>query len=123
MSSPTDTRGPLDRSQIEFLLSLDDGQGDALAEIVAEYLTLGDEGYAELLRLRGERDRNAFERTAHTLKGASANVGATGLADVCASLELCAREAQLDDAGELLEQFEAQFERVRAALEVVARRA
>ena len=123
MSSPTDTRGPLDRSQIEFLLSLDDGQGDALAEIVAEYLTLGDEGYAELLRLRGEGDRNGFERTAHTLKGASANVGATGLADVCASLELRAREAQLDDAGDLLEQFEAQFERVRAALEVVASRA
>ena len=121
MSSPTDTRGPLDRSQIEFLLSLDDGRGDALAEIVAEYLTLSDEGRAELLRLRGERDRNAFERTAHTLKGASANVGATGLADVCASLELRAREAQLDDAGELLEQFEAEFERVRAALEVVAR--
>jgi HPt (histidine-containing phosphotransfer) domain-containing protein len=123
MSSHTDTRDPLDRSQIEFLLSLDDGQGDALAEIVAEYLTLGDEGYAELLRQRREGDRNAFERTAHTLKGASANVGATGLADVCASLELHAREAQLDDAGELLEQFEAQFDRVRAALEVFASRA
>jgi HPt (histidine-containing phosphotransfer) domain-containing protein len=123
MSSQPDTRDPLDRSQIEFLLSLDDGQGDALAEIIAEYLTLGDEGYAELLRLRGVGDRNAFERTAHTLKGASANVGASGLADVCARLELRARDAQLDDAGELLEQFEAQFDRVRAALEVLASRA
>lgn len=123
MSSHTDTRDPLDRSQIEFLLSLDEGQGDALAEIVAEYLTLGVEGYAELFRLRREGDWNAFERTAHTLKGASANVGATSLADVCASLELRAREAQLDDVGELLEQFEAQFDRVRAALEVFARRA
>jgi two-component system, sensor histidine kinase and response regulator len=123
MSSPTDTRDPLDRSQIEFLLSLDDGQGDALAEIVAEYLTLGEEGYAELRRLRHEGDRDAFERTAHTLKGASANVGASGLADVCARLELHAREAQLDDADELLEQFEALFQRVRAALEVAASRA
>jgi HPt (histidine-containing phosphotransfer) domain-containing protein len=121
MSSHADTRDPLDRSQIEFLLSLDDGEGAALAEIVAEYLTVGDEGYAELCRLRQEGDRSAFERTAHTLKGASANVGATGLADVCASLELRAREAQLDDAGELLAQFEAQFDRVRAALEVIAR--
>jgi hypothetical protein len=119
MSSHTDTRDPLDRSQIEFLLSLDDGEGAALAEIVAEYLILGDAGYAELCRLRHEGDWSTFERTAHTLKGASANVGATGLADVCASLELCAREAQLDDAGALLEQFEAQFDRVRAALEVI----
>jgi HPt (histidine-containing phosphotransfer) domain-containing protein len=123
MSSHTDMRDPLDRSQIEFLLSLDDGEGAALAEIVAEYLTLGDAAYAELCRLRREGDWSTFERTAHTLKGASANVGATGLADVCASLELRAREAQLDDAGELLEQFAAQFERVRAALEVVAGRA
>src|SRR5271167_1414626 len=79
MSSPTDTRDPLDHSQIEFLLSLDDGQGEALAEIVQEYLLVCDEGYNELLRLVSEGDRAAIERTAHTLKGASANVGATGL--------------------------------------------
>ena len=44
MSSHTDTRDPLDRSQIEFLLSLDDGAGSALAEIVDEYLTVSDDG-------------------------------------------------------------------------------
>ncbi len=38
---------------------------------------------------------SALERTAHTLKGASANVGASGLADLCASLEGRARESQL----------------------------
>ena len=40
MSSPPDTRDPLDRSQIEFLVSLDDGQGEMLAEIVREYLVV-----------------------------------------------------------------------------------
>ena len=37
------SRDPLDRSQIEFLLSLDDGQGEVLAEIVNEYLSVGNE--------------------------------------------------------------------------------
>ena len=93
MSSPPETRDPLDRSQIEFLVSLDDGQGEMLAEIVREYLVSSEECSTELVRLLGEGDREAIERTAHTLKGASANVGASGLADVCAGLEMGAREA------------------------------
>ena len=35
---------PLDRAQIELLLSLDDGQGEALAEIVNEYIRRGHRG-------------------------------------------------------------------------------
>jgi HPt (histidine-containing phosphotransfer) domain-containing protein len=122
MSTPADTRDPLDHSQIEFLLGLDDGEGVVLAEIVREYLIVSDEGYTELLRLVGEGDRDGIERTAHTLKGASANVGATGLADVCAGLEMRARQAQLSNAAELIEQFEDEFDRVRAALQVVTTR-
>jgi HPt (histidine-containing phosphotransfer) domain-containing protein len=122
MSSHTDIRVPLDRSQIEFLLSLDDGQGEVLVEIVNEYLSVGDDLRAEILRLLGEYDRDALERTAHTLKGASANVGATGLADLCAGLEMRAREDQLDDAAGLTEEFEAEFDRVLAALRVVTTR-
>ena len=34
----TDARDPLDRSQIELLVSLDDGEGEVLGEIVEEYL-------------------------------------------------------------------------------------
>ena len=87
MSSPPDTRDPLDPSQIEFLVSLDDGQGEMLAEIVREYLASSEECSSELGRLLGEGDCPAIERTAHTLKGASANVGASGLVELCARLE------------------------------------
>ena len=105
MSSPPETRDPLDRSQIEFLVSLDDGQGEMLAEIVREYLASSEESSTELVRLLGEGDREAIERAAHTLKGASANVGATGLVDVCAGLEMRAHERQLGDTTALMEQF------------------
>ena len=114
---------PLDRSQIALLLSLDDGQGDALAEIVAEYLTMSAGGSAELERLLRAGDRRALERRAHTLKGASANVGASGLADVCAGLETRARQAQLHDAAVLMERFDTELARVRAALEGMTARA
>jgi HPt (histidine-containing phosphotransfer) domain-containing protein len=118
MSSPPDTRDPLDRSQIEFLVSLDDGRGELLAEIVREYLSASEECSSELVRLLGEGDCPAVERTAHTLKGASANVGATGLADVCARLELAAHQAELGDGAALMEQFGEELARVRAALEI-----
>jgi HPt (histidine-containing phosphotransfer) domain-containing protein len=122
MSSPPDTRDPLDHSQIEFLVSLDDGQGELLAQIVREYLIVSEECATELVRLLGEADGPAIERTAHTLKGASANVGATGLADVCARLELGAHQGQLGEAAELMEQFGEELARVRAALEIAIAR-
>jgi HPt (histidine-containing phosphotransfer) domain-containing protein len=119
MSLPPDTRDPLDRTQIEFLVSLDEGQGELLAEIVREYLIVSEECSTELVRLLGEGDCPAIERTAHALKGASANVGATGLADVCARLESTAHQGQLSDAAGHMEQFGEELERVRAALEIV----
>lgn len=122
MSSPPETRDPLDRSQIEFLVSLDDGQGEMLVEIVREYLVSSEESSTELVRLLGEGDCQAIERTAHTLKGASANMGATGLVDVCAGLEMRARERQLGDTTALMEQFVEEFDRVRAALEIAIAR-
>ena len=70
---------PLDREQIELLLSLDDGRGEILAEVVEEYLSVSDQGRVELRRLVSDGDTGALERTAHTLKGASANVGAGAL--------------------------------------------
>jgi HPt (histidine-containing phosphotransfer) domain-containing protein len=113
---------PLDRSQIEMLLSLDDGTGEALQEIVGEYLTMSEDGRAELLRVLHEGDAPATEHAAHTLKGASANVGATALADVCADMERHAREAQIEDAAGLAQRFETEFSRARAALQAVAPR-
>ena len=119
MSSPPDARDPLDRTQIEFLVSLDEGQGELLAEVVREFLIMSEKCSTELVRLLADGDCPAMERTAHSLKGASANVGATGLADVCARLELTAHQGQLSDAAEHMERFGEELERVRAALEIV----
>jgi len=112
----------LARSQIELLLSLDDGAGAALREIVGEYLTMSAEGRTELLRALQAGDAPAIGQAAHSLKGASANVGALALADVCGDIERCARHAQVEEAAALQEQFESEFSRARVALQSVASR-
>lgn len=113
---------PLDRSQIDMLLSLDDGDGEALQEIVDEYLSMSEDARVELLRVLEEGDASAVARTAHTLKGASANVGANALVDVCAAIESYARQDQLQGAAEVMGRFEAEFSRARSALQTVASR-
>lgn len=123
MSTTTD---PLDRSQIELLLSLDDGAGAALAEIVEEYRTMSWQGRDDLRRELREGDHTALAHTAHSLKGASANLGAKDLARVCAELEMHARQIELVGSDEfadpdaLMERFEVEFTRVHVALMLLA---
>jgi two-component system, sensor histidine kinase and response regulator len=107
---------PLDLDQIELLRSLDDGDGALLSEIISQYLSQTEEGRNELARAVVVGDHGAVARTAHALRGASANIGATGLAAVCEAMEMSARAEQLDGAPELVERFDAEFARVCEAL-------
>jgi CheY-like chemotaxis protein/HPt (histidine-containing phosphotransfer) domain-containing protein len=115
----TKTDDPLDRSQIDLLLDLDDGEGAALSEIVEEYISHSKQVWVELRRTLSAGDVAALERSAHTLKGASANVGASTLAELCGALESHARMEQLDQVDGLLNQCDAEFVRVQSALEVL----
>ncbi len=115
-------RDPLDHSQIEHLRSLDEGEGAVLGEIIDQYLTQTEEGRGELARVVSEGDTQAMERAAHMLRGSSANVGASGLAAVCAEIEMQSRSAQIGDAARLVERFDAEFARVRDALTQLATR-
>jgi two-component system sensor histidine kinase/response regulator len=110
---------PLDRTQIELLLSLDGGEGETLGEIVQQYLTHGEKGLHELRRVLTEGDVESLERAAHTLKGASANVGASAMVELCAALETSARAEELDAANGLMERADREFARVQDALELL----
>jgi HPt (histidine-containing phosphotransfer) domain-containing protein len=120
-----DDRGadPLDREQIDLLLSLDGGEGLTLSEIVDEYLAHGEKGMHELRRVLTVGDVESLERAAHTLKGASANVGASAMAELCAALESSARAAELDEASGLMDRCDHEFARVQDALRLVTVRA
>jgi HPt (histidine-containing phosphotransfer) domain-containing protein len=61
-------------------------------------------------------DRASVELEAHSLKAASASLGATRLAELCAALEALARGGALDSAAHL-GPLQVEFEQVALALE------
>ena len=93
-----------------------------LGEIIDQYLdpdrskaALSSSGWL------GEATTSPLARAAHTLGGASANVGAMALAAVCAEIEAL-RPAMPNSTVQpaLIERFDAEFARVRDALTLVA---
>jgi PAS domain S-box-containing protein len=104
----------LDEEQIGLLRTLDDGA--LLSEIVGEFIAQTDDGRENVAKSVKERDAPAVARAAHKLQGASANVGASALAAVCAGMEMQARMGKLDGASALMEQFDVEFARARVAL-------
>jgi len=119
---PAELEPPLDEARIELLRDLDDGEGAVLAEIIDEYLAQTADAGEQLAAVLAEHDPHAVERTAHTLKGASANMGADRLAAVLAQVEACGRSGDLDAAGVLMAQLDAELSRVRDALSSVLSR-
>jgi HPt (histidine-containing phosphotransfer) domain-containing protein len=122
-SAPGPTASPagaepraLDPERFAALRELHRGDGELLAALIREYL---EEGTALLMTLReaiAEGDPQTVERAAHTLAAASANIGALGVAEVCAKLESFARAAALGTAPQLVDRATTAFDRVRGEL-------
>jgi two-component system, sensor histidine kinase and response regulator len=113
---------PVDHTQIELLRSLDEGAGAVLGEIIDQYLMQVADGRVELQRGLDQADAGAVHHAAHTLKGASANVGATTVAAVCADLENDGYDGRLDRMATLLYRFDTELAQVRDALDTLATR-
>lgn len=91
--------------------------GEEMVSEVAE-LFIRDAG-ARLDALRKaveDGDAQAAKRLVHSLKGSSANIGAKGMAEICAKLESAAASEDLKSATELREELATEFEGVRSAL-------
>jgi HPt (histidine-containing phosphotransfer) domain-containing protein len=107
----------LDPAVLESLRSLggDDDPGLFL-EVIELYL---DDSATHVRNLRSALEANdlrLLERTAHTLKSSSANVGALGFSKLCFEIEQKVRTAQLETAPSLVAAAEAQFRVVQEAL-------
>jgi CheY-like chemotaxis protein/HPt (histidine-containing phosphotransfer) domain-containing protein len=90
---PMTAEDVLDMSQIEELISLDETRA-VLAEFVGMFVTQAPERIAEI---RSALERGDFERmaaVAHSLKGASGNLGAKEVAEISRRLEHAGRAVQ-----------------------------
>jgi HPt (histidine-containing phosphotransfer) domain-containing protein len=72
---------------------------------------------ASLRESAAHGDADGMRRAAHSVKGSSANLGARPLADLSAQVEKLAREGDVEEAVPIIDQVEAEFERVCRAFE------
>jgi two-component system sensor histidine kinase/response regulator len=98
------------------LLELLGGDREAAEEIAHEFLTDLPLQVAALRAALDGGDQDAARRQAHTLKGASANVGASALRAVALRVETAAAEGDLALAGGLQEELQRQVGLLREAL-------
>ncbi len=88
------------------LLELLDGDREAADEIVHDYLENGRATAAAIMEAMHAADMPAVRAKAHTLKGASANVGALAIHKLAADLEKAAEAQSLSESADLLLEIE-----------------
>jgi PAS domain S-box-containing protein len=92
------------------------GRPDLWKRIVAIYLKDTPTSLDALEQALSDGDPVAIHLAAHTIKSASANIGAVRLSNLCRQLEAAAGEARLDTAAALITEILSEFDVVSAAL-------
>jgi HPt (histidine-containing phosphotransfer) domain-containing protein len=110
--------GPiLDNEAIDNLRALGEpGDDTFLREIIGIYLEDVPKRIADLKTARHTGDTTLYSRSAHTIKGSSANVGTCELRLIAEQIELRAKTESLTDLDPLLAELNAAYARARSAL-------
>lgn len=88
-----------------------------LARVLGTYAKSLERHEAEAQQARQAAQWDALARTAHTLKSASASVGALTFSQLCADIEGRIRRQELDQLDPLLDRFFEEAARVRDAVQ------
>jgi CheY-like chemotaxis protein/HPt (histidine-containing phosphotransfer) domain-containing protein len=118
VASPTEPQSTAAAIDPEVLTGFREMMGEATEELIGLYVEDGMKLLAELREGLTAGDAVVVRRTAHTLKGSSATVGAMGLSGLCREVEMMADKGVLDGVVEKVTRIESEYEKVRVALEV-----
>jgi HPt (histidine-containing phosphotransfer) domain-containing protein len=88
-----------------------------LGEIYEAFLSSAVDYLAAIRQGAATNDAEGLRKAAHAFKGASANIGAQHLAELCRQLEALGEAGRVDGAGQRLEQLEQEFARVKIEIE------
>jgi two-component system, sensor histidine kinase and response regulator len=115
--TPEETPG-LDLSVLESRRgNQSDGEPDKLARIVALFIDDVPLRLDELRRAVERGEAQIVDETAHMLKGGSGYMGASQMVKICAGIQDLVASGELSRAPEMLDELEAEFERIRPALQ------
>lgn len=114
----------IDPKKIEELKELvDEDDPDFLIEMLEDYMDNSEENLKAIRYAIQAKDTVTVVRTAHTLKGASSNIGAVNMTELSDQLEHLGRGKTLEGAVELIDQLEGEFVEVKCELEKETARA
>jgi HPt (histidine-containing phosphotransfer) domain-containing protein len=111
-----DASRPIDVRRFRQAL-VDLGAGTVFRELIGVFLHDTPERLAALRLAASAGNARSVKSVAHTIKGACSYLGATGLVALCKEVELLSQSGAVAAAEPVLEQLEAEFQRVQAALE------
>ena len=111
-------RSVLDMASLDQLRQLDPTGGSGfLSRVLGTYVRSLERHEAEARQARQASQWDAFARTAHTLKSASASVGALTFSQICADIEGRIRRQEFDQIEPLLDRFFQEAVLVRDAVQ------
>ena len=117
------TTGALDPRALDQIRALErPGAPSMLGKVIQVYLTTTPNLLTAMREGVAQRDSEAVRQAAHSLKSASANLGATQLAEMCQALEGQARAGGCPQSAGELDALEAAFAQVRRELEAELQR-
>ncbi|MFZ1865051.1 MAG: response regulator [Polyangiales bacterium] len=109
----------LDLEMLRRLVSLDGEDDDFIRDVMGSYLKQLEESLDAMRDALREDDLESVRLTAHSLKGASKQLGAMRMGDLLGAIE---RAIDTDAAAAILEQMEQEAPRVREAVQSLMRR-
>jgi HPt (histidine-containing phosphotransfer) domain-containing protein len=89
-----------------------DGDEEFFKEMLLEFLKYAPDQMKTLYQAIGKGQAKELERIAHGIKGAAANLGARGVADLCLKLELLGRTGDLAEAKGMLDNLKSEFKQL-----------
>jgi len=92
------------------------GTSDLLNKVINIFLKDAPERIKTIRDALMSGDASVVQRTAHSLKSSSANVGAVHMSFLCKEIESMGRANTITHVAELLSQVETEYEAVEAAL-------
>jgi histidine phosphotransfer protein HptB len=112
----------LDLEQVAELFALDQGSGRMFARFVDLFVSRTGERILKLHEHAKTGNAAALAEGAHSLRGASGNVGAVRLSALLARIEIAAKKPDLATAADAVALLDAEYAVTRAALLAAIRR-
>ena len=109
--------GVLDPKALENLREMVGGDVEFMIELMNTFLEDAPRMLVDMRQSLESADAEILHRAAHSLKSNSAEFGAMALADLCRELEALSKGGSVEGMDELVTRIEAEFVRVKVALQ------